>query len=363
MADLLVTSCDAPMVATGCYTSHPPPSPAFGRANCGPWIAKCSDPRCPHCGPGAPWRGEAYAGDVDVDGRGGRSSSSGGGAGAGACPARRLATNASCTLLQLLPVLVHLAYGAQDMGLWQWAADAAGGVLYALRALLTRLHAERDRQERSRQQQQVRKQPQQQQQAARRGEGGEGGRGAAGGSGEQQEQRPPPAAPLPYASGKGRTGVPYGSWQELAEAVDPVRLFRLQLTSPDEPPHIGTVQALQVLAITHGEELGRLVRQDVLAREMLVARVAQQQQQQQEKDGGIRDPGGLQPDIRAALEDVALMLEPSRALEGLLGRLGLPAVTRAARSRARGQVAFRAVAPVLVDWEDVAGLGVGVGEA
>ncbi len=297
---MLFTSCSALMV--GLSSPSTPPGTAVPRgSHFGPWVVKCSTSSCPHCAPGAPWRGEPRAGCSSVGGGGGsvvgdsssssNSSSSTERPAHGACPARRLASNLSSALLQLLPPLARTAYWAAEHGLEAWAADTAGTLLYMLTLPLFRLHAEADRRKH---------QPQQPKQA-------QAGRQRPTGSGRSGREPGAEADDAPAAS-HGQEPVPVpqpANWRDLLDDVEPIRLLKLQLRHPAEPLHVLTSEVLLLLAFTHAEELGEAVRQDGELCDLLVARVQ-----------------AAGPHLRDSLQPLVLFLEPVQGAGGAVRQVG-----------------------------------------
>ncbi len=318
MADVLTTSCRPTAAAVLPPVAHPPAVPdvsSGGSSALAPWRVRCSDPRCPHCCPGAPWRGELCGGG----------GSSGAGGAPGICPARRLATNLSTALLHVMPALTHAVYGAAETGLASWAAEAAGSLLYCLTPMLVRVHSEEALQEQQRQLQQRPQGPKpakkhRQRQANQRG--GEGGDGSEAGGSQGQGQRP--------------------CWRAVVDSLEPIRLLKLQLRHTAEPAHNSTGELLLMLSRTHPEELGEAIRCDGELRDLMVARV--------------HTAAG--EELREQLQPLALALEPCKALEVLYDRLGLRRVPRAELARRRAGVRANVVSPMLVDVVDVVGLGV-----
>ncbi len=293
-----------------------------------PWILRCSAPRCPHCCPGAPWRGEPCGGGGSGGGGSGGGGSSGAGGLPGFCPARRLATNFSTALLHVMPALTHAVYCAAEAGLTTWAAEAAGSLLCCLMPLLVRVHSEEALQEQQRQLQ-LQQRPQgpkpamkhRQRQANQRP--GEGRDGSGAGERQGQGQRP--------------------SWRAVVDSLEPIRLLKLQLRHTTEPAHTSTGELFGILSRTHPEELGEAIRCDGELCDLLVARVHT----------------CVGEELRKELQPLALFLEPCKALEVLYGRLGLRRLPRAELARRRAEMRANVASPMLVDVGDVEGLGAG----
>ncbi len=320
VSTMLLTACQPAFVAQHSTSSNSNSSSSGN--SLAPWLVRCSSSRCPHCCPGAPWRGEPCGSDSSAGGT------------PGSCPAQRLATNVSTALLHNMPVLAQAVFRAAEGGPNPAIDETAGMMLSSLAQMLTRLHAERGRQQptQPRPQPQVAKPEPEPQRNGRQGSSC-GERGKAGGG---ADDGPGPQLGRAAAS-------PASCWRAVVDSVEPMRLLKLQLRYPTEPSCISTGEVFHMLAITHPEALGEAIRADGELRDLMVARV--------------RTAAGAQ--LRDELQPLALFLEPCKALEVLYGRLGLRRVPRAELARLQAGLRYNAAAPMLVDLGDVAGLGAG----
>ncbi len=326
VSDVLLMACSVVLAAWQVRSTQRPTGPqqscsSSSGSGVAPWIVRCSEPRCPHCCPGAPWRGEPCGAS---GGSSGGSSAAGGAQ--GFCPGRRLATNLSAALLHVMPALTHAVYCAAETGHTTWAAEAAGSLLYCLTPMLVRVHSEEALQ---RQQWQLHLQPQPPKPAPKHRQRQANQRGAAGGDGSGAVESP----------GKGRLPC----WRDVVDSLDPIRMLKLQLRHTTEPVHASTGELFGILSRTHPEELGEAIRRDGELRDLMVARVH-------------TAAGG---ELREKLQPLALALEPCKALEVLYDRLGLRRVPRAEVARRRAGMRANVVSPMLVDVGDVEGLGAG----
>ncbi len=279
MSYLLIGACTPLVQATGAYAADIPPSSAFARAQCGPWAVRCTSPRCPHCSPGAPWRGEPAGGGGSSRAAGGADRDSGGSGGGGAaadpCPGRRLATNVSSALLHLLPALTHAVYRAAERGRTQWAAEATSDFISGLVPMCVRALADADRSNADptsggTKQQQQQQQPQTA--SKRQAQGPAPGRSKTGAGTEAGPEAGATCSPG-AAPGHSVASGPW-SWRDALLALDPIRLYKLQLRSGREPRCADCVYVARMLALAVGPELGAAVGRDGELCELLAARAA-----------------------------------------------------------------------------------------